>query len=50
MIRRLITDYKDFKKPYKILGNSGNLLCYTKDYDIDKVLSDILGKIKLYNS
>ena len=50
IIRRLITDYKDFKKPYKILGNSGNLLCYTKDYDIDKVLSDILGKIELCNS
>lgn len=48
MIRRLITDYKDFKKPYKILGNSGNLLCYTKDYNIDCIINDILGKIELY--
>ena len=48
MIRRLITDYKDFKKPYKILGNSGNLLCYTKDYNIDYIMNDILGKIELY--
>ena len=49
MIRRLITDYKDFKKPYKILGYNSNLLCYTENYNINKVIEDILGKIELCN-
>lgn len=46
MIRRLITDYKDFKHPYEILGANDNLLCYTDDYKIEDVMQDILGKIK----
>lgn len=46
MIRRLITDYKDFKHPYEILGANDNLLCYTDDYKIEDVMRDILGKIK----
>ena len=46
MIRRLITDYRDFKKPFEILGKDNNLLCYLKDYNIDDVMHDILGKIE----
>ena len=46
MIRRLIADWVDFKHPYSILGQNGNLLCYTKDYNIKDVMNDILGKIK----
>ena len=46
MIRRLITDYKDFKKPYEILSYSGNLLCYSGNYNINDVMQDILGKIQ----
>ncbi len=46
MIRRLITDYKDFKHPYEILGANDNLLCYTDDYKIEDVMRDILGRIK----
>lgn len=49
MIRRMITDYKDFKHPYEILCANNNLLCYTKDYDINNVMQDILGKIKEYS-
>ena len=48
MIRRLITDYRDFKKPFEILGKDNNLLCYLKDYNIDDVMHDILGKIESY--
>lgn len=48
MIRRLIVDYKDFKKPFEILGKNNNLLCYTKNYNIDDIMNDILGKIKSY--
>lgn len=48
MIRRLFADYKDFRHPWEILGKSGNLLCYIKDYNIDCIINDILGKIKLY--
>lgn len=48
MIRRLIADYRDFKKPYEILAKNNNLLCYTKNYNIDDVVSDILGKIESY--
>ena len=46
MLRRLYTDYKDFKDPYEILNKSENLLCYFDKYDIDKVMDDILGKIE----
>lgn len=46
MIRRLIADYKDFKNPWKILNKSGNLLTYSKNYNIDDVMRDVLGKIK----
>lgn len=45
MIRRMFTDWKDFKHPYEIIGKS-KLLTYTKDYDIDQVVQDILGKIE----
>ena len=48
MIRRLIADYRDFKKPFEILGKDNNLLCYLKDYNIDDVMHDILGKIESY--
>ena len=50
MIRRMFTDYKDFKHPYKILNQSGNLLCYTKNYDIKDVMQDIMGQIKKYQT
>lgn len=46
MIRRLFTDYKDFKNPWEILNKSGNLLTYSGDYNIDDVMRDVLGKIK----
>lgn len=45
MIRRLFVDWKDFRHPYEIIGKS-KLLTYTKDYDIDQVLQDIVGKIE----
>lgn len=45
MIRRLFADWKDFKHPYEIIGKS-KLLVYTKDYDIDQVVQDIVGKIE----
>ena len=41
-----MADCKDFKHPYNILGQNENLLCYTKDYNIDDVMRDILGKIE----
>lgn len=44
MIRRMFTDWKDFRHPYEIIGKS-KLLAYTKDYDIDQVVQDIVGKI-----
>lgn len=50
MIRRMFTDYKDFKHPYQILNQSGNLLCYTKNYDIKDVMQDIMGQIKKYQT
>lgn len=46
MIRRLFTDYKDFKNPWEILNKSGNLLTYSGDYNIDDVMRDVLGEIK----
>lgn len=46
MLRRLYTDYKDFKNPFKILNNSANLLYYLDGYNIDKVIKDVLGKIE----
>ena len=46
MIRRLWTDHKDFKHPHSILGQTGNLLAYASNYDIDVVIQDIVGKIK----
>ena len=45
MIRRMFVDWKDFRHPYEIIGKS-KLLAYTKDYDIDQVLQDIVGKIE----
>lgn len=48
MIRRLITDYKDFKNPWKILCQNNNLLIYSQNYNIDDVMRDLLGKIELY--
>lgn len=45
MIRRMFTDWKDFRHPYEIIGKS-QLLAYTKDYDIDQVVQDIVGKIE----
>ena len=48
MIRRLITDYKDFKNPWKILCQNNNLLIYSQNYNIDDVMQDLLGKIELY--
>lgn len=45
MIRRMFTDWKDFRHPYEIIGKS-QLLTYTKDYDIDQVVQDIVGRIK----
>ena len=45
MIRRMFIDWKDFRHPYEIIGKS-KLLTYTKDYDIDQVLQDIVGKIE----
>lgn len=45
MIHRLFVDWKDFRHPYEIIGKS-KLLTYTKDYDIDQVLQDIVGKIE----
>lgn len=45
MIRRMFVDWKDFRHPYEIIGKS-KLLTYTKDYDIDQVLQDIVGKIE----
>ena len=48
MIRRLIVDYIDFRKPFEILAKDNNLLCYTKNYNIDDIMNDILGKIKSY--
>jgi guanylate kinase len=44
MIRRMFTDWKDFRHSYEIIGKS-KLLAYTKDYDIDQVVQDIVGKI-----
>jgi len=46
MIRRLITDYKDFKNPWEILHKNDDLLIYSQNYKIDNVMSDILGKIE----
>ena len=57
---RYISIQRDFNKIYEleqigvlfqcnlgsILGQNGNLLCYTKDYNIKDVINDILGKIK----
>jgi guanylate kinase len=45
MIRRMFADWKDFRHPYEIIGKS-KLLAYTKDYDIDQVVQDIVGKIE----
>ena len=45
MIRRMFVDWKDFRHPYEIIGKS-KLLAYTRDYDIDQVLQDIVGKIE----
>lgn len=46
MIRRLITDYKDFKNPWEILHKNDDLLIYSQNYKIDNVMRDILGKIE----
>lgn len=45
MIRRMFTDWKDFRHPYEIIGKS-KLLAYTRNYDIDQVVQDIVGKIE----
>lgn len=45
MIRRMFTDWKDFRHPYEIIGKS-KLLAYTRNYDIDQVVQGILGKIE----
>ena len=44
MIRRMFTDWKDFRHPFEIIGKS-KLLAYTENYDIDQVVQDIVGKI-----
>lgn len=46
IIRRMFSDYKDFAHSYKVLNKNHNLLRYTKNYDIDTVMQDILGQIK----
>lgn len=45
MIRRMFTDWKDFRHPYEIIGKS-KLLAYTRHYDIDQVVQDIMGRIE----
>lgn len=46
MIRRLVTDFKDFRDVDNVLAAAPNSLYYKGDYDIEDVLEDILGKIK----
>lgn len=44
IIRRMFTDWKDFRHPFEIIGKN-KLLAYTENYDIDQVVQDIVGKI-----
>lgn len=46
MIRRMFTDWRDFKHPYEILGKGNNLLPYVQNYNLDEVVQDILGKLE----
>lgn len=47
MLRRMYTDYKDFKSGEKyILSQYDNLLTYTTDDELDSVVNDILGQIQ----
>ena len=45
ILRRLYTDFKDFRKE----PNYNNLLCYKDNYNIDDTMKDILGKIEQFN-
>ncbi len=50
MLRRLYVDYKDFKKNETILFKKQNCLVYLGTGNFDKIVQDIMGQIKKYQS
>lgn len=50
MLRRLYVDYKDFKKNETVLFKKQNCLAYLGTGNFDKIVQDIVGQIKKYQS